>query len=159
MAHRNRVNDGRNDCVLRARTKSTLPIANNASAAVVFSAGNIDPVLSGIVAGHGRQSRAGEVIREFEVWCQGASVQTLLDLNFVITDTVRLVSSMSSIEKRDHDRAGSHLPQVKAALVQIQKVLLNLIIKRARRGGDCPAERRIIVSTVPTRRCGRNKRA
>jgi C4-dicarboxylate-specific signal transduction histidine kinase len=77
------------------------------------------------------------------------SVRNLLDLNGVITDTVRLVSSdvltRESVVTTDLD---PHLPQVSATLVQIQQVLLNLIINALdAMEGLPPSERRIIIST------------
>jgi Signal transduction histidine kinase regulating C4-dicarboxylate transport system len=77
------------------------------------------------------------------------SVHTLLNLNSVITDTVRLVSSdvlnRESIVTTELD---PHLPQVQAALVQIQQVLLNLIINALDAVEQLPpAQRRIIISS------------
>ncbi|HTG72298.1 MAG TPA: PAS domain S-box protein, partial [Terriglobia bacterium] len=135
MAHRNRV------ALMGEMTASfahelnqpLTAIANNASAARRFlERGNIDPVLlpellQQMVAD---SQRAGEVIRGIRSLVRKeTSEQTLLDLNSVITDTVRLVSSdvlnRESVVTTDLD---SHLPQVQAALVQIQQVLLNLIM-------------------------------
>jgi C4-dicarboxylate-specific signal transduction histidine kinase len=77
------------------------------------------------------------------------SVQTLLNLNSVITDTVRLVGSdILNRESVVTTELDPQLPQVNAALVQIQQVLLNLIINALDAvEGLPPAERRIIVST------------
>jgi C4-dicarboxylate-specific signal transduction histidine kinase len=77
------------------------------------------------------------------------SVQTLLNLNSVITETVRLVSSdVLNRESVVTTELDPHLPQVQAALVQIQQVLLNLIINALDAvEGLPPAERRIIIST------------
>jgi C4-dicarboxylate-specific signal transduction histidine kinase len=77
------------------------------------------------------------------------SVQTLLNLNSVITDTVRLVSSdVLNRESVVTTELDPQLPQVNAALVQIQQVLLNLIINALDAVEQLPAaERRIIVST------------
>src|SRR5467141_1427684 len=128
-------------------------IANNASAARRFlQRGNIDPVLlqqllQDMVAD---SQRAGEVIRGIRSLVRKeTSVHTLLDLNSVITETVRLVStdvlSRESVVTTDLD---PQLPQVSATLVQIQQVLLNLIINALDAvEGLPPAERRIIVST------------
>jgi two-component system sensor kinase FixL len=76
-------------------------------------------------------------------------VLTQLDLNVVITDTVRLVSSdVLSRESVVTTELDSQLPQVKAAPVQIQQVLLNLIINALDAlEGLPPADRRIIIST------------
>jgi two-component system, LuxR family, sensor kinase FixL len=78
-----------------------------------------------------------------------ASVHTLLDLNAVIIDTVRLVSSdVLSRESVVTTEMDPQLPQVSAAPVQIQQVLLNLIINALdAMEGLPPAERRIIIST------------
>jgi C4-dicarboxylate-specific signal transduction histidine kinase len=77
------------------------------------------------------------------------SEQTLLDLNSVITDTVRLVSSdilnRESVVTTDLD---PHLPQVQATLVQIQQVLLNLIMNALDAVEQLPpSERRVVIST------------
>jgi signal transduction histidine kinase len=72
-----------------------------------------------------------------------------LNLNSVITETVRLVSSdVLNRESVVTTELDPHLPQVQAALVQIQQVLLNLIINALDAvEGLPPAERRIIIST------------
>jgi len=77
------------------------------------------------------------------------SVHALLNLNSVITDTVRLVSSdVLNRESVVTTELDPHLPQVQAALVQIQQVLLNLIINSLDAVEQLPpAERRIIIST------------
>src|SRR5436190_4269224 len=128
-------------------------IANNASAARRFlERGNLDPVLlpellQQMVAD---SQRAGEVIRGIRSLVRKeTSEPTLLDLNSVITDTVRLVSSdilnRESVVTTDLDPL---LPQVHAALVQIQQVLLNLIMNALDAvEGLPPAERRIIITT------------
>ena len=94
--------------------------------------------------------RAGEVIRGIRgLVRKETSVHTLLDLNSVITDTVRLVSSdILNRESVVTTELDPHLPQVQAALVQIQQVLLNLIINALDAvEGLPPAERRIIITT------------
>jgi len=155
MAHRNRV------ALMGEMTASfahelnqpLTAIANNASAARRFlERGNMDPVLlpellHQMVAD---SQRAGEVIRGIRSLVRKeTSEQTLLDLNSVITDTVRLVSSdilnRESVVTTDLDQ---HLPQVQAALVQIQQVLLNLIINSLDAVEQLPpSERRVIIST------------
>jgi signal transduction histidine kinase len=72
-----------------------------------------------------------------------------LNLNSVITETVRLVSSdILNRESVVTTELDPHLPQAQAALVQIQQVLLNLIINALDAvEGLPPAERRIIIST------------
>src|SRR5437016_3710578 len=135
MAHRNRV------ALMGEMTASfahelnqpLTAIANNASAARRFlEHGNTDPVLlqellQDMVAD---SQRAGEVIRGIRSLVRKEpSVHTLVDLNSVITDTVRLVSSdVLNRESVVTTQLDPHLPQVQAALVQIQQVLLNLII-------------------------------
>jgi C4-dicarboxylate-specific signal transduction histidine kinase len=95
--------------------------------------------------------RAGEVIRGIRSLVRkDTNVQrTFLNLNGVIADTVRLVSSdvllRESIITTELD---PRLPEVEAALVQIQQVLLNLIINALDAVESLPpAERRIIVIT------------
>jgi PAS domain S-box-containing protein len=155
MAHRNRV------ALMGEMTASfahelnqpLTAIANNASAARRFlERGNIDPVLlqqllQDMVAD---SQRAGDVIRGVRSLVRKeTSVQTLLNLNSVITETVRLVSSdVLNRESVVTTELDPHLPQVQAALVQIQQVLLNLIINALDAvEGLPPAERRIIIST------------
>ena len=155
MAHRNRV------ALMGEMTASfahelnqpLTAIANNASAARRFlERGNLDPVLlpellQQMVAD---SQRAGEVIRGIRSLVRKeTSEQTLLDLNSVITDTVRLVSSdilnRESVVTTDLD---PHLPQVQAALVQIQQVLLNLIMNALDAVEQLPpSERRVVIST------------
>jgi PAS domain S-box-containing protein len=129
-------------------------IANNASAARRFLArGNNDPallqqLLQDMVAD---SQRAGEVIRGIRALVQKDKqiVRSTLNLNAVIADTIRLVSSdillRESVVTTEMDHS---LPAVEAAPVQIQQVLLNLIMNAL----DAievlpPAERRIIVTT------------
>ena len=155
MAHRNRV------ALMGEMTASfahelnqpLTAIANNASAARRFlEHGNTDPellrqLLQDMVAD---SQRAGEVIRGIRSLVRKeTSVQTLLNLNSVITDTVRLVSSdILNRESVVTTELDPHLPQVQAALVQIQQVLLNLIVNALDAVEQLPAaERRIIIST------------
>jgi C4-dicarboxylate-specific signal transduction histidine kinase len=129
-------------------------IANNASAARRFlERGNIDPellqqLLQDMVAD---SQRAGEVIRGIRALVQKDKhiVRSVLSLNAIIADTLRLVSSdivlRESVVTTEMDH---HLPQVEAAPVQIQQVLLNLIMNALDSVEALPpAERRIIVST------------
>jgi PAS domain S-box-containing protein len=129
-------------------------IANNASAARRFlERGNIDPellqqLLQDMVSD---SQRAGEVIRGIRALVQKDKniVRSVLNLNAVIADTLRLVSSdillRESVVTTEMDH---HLPQVEAAPVQIQQVLLNLIMNALDSVEALPpAERRIIVST------------
>jgi C4-dicarboxylate-specific signal transduction histidine kinase len=155
MAHRNRVSlMGEMTASFAHELNQPLTaIANNASAARrFFERGNLDPellqqLLQDMVAD---SQRAGEVIRGIRSLVRKEpSVHTLLDLNSVITDTVRLVSSdVLNRESVVTIELDPQLPQVNAALIQIQQVLLNLIINALDAvEGLPPAERRIIVST------------
>jgi len=155
MAHRNRVSlMGEMTASFAHELNQPLTaIANTASAARRFiERGNIDPallqqLLQDMVAD---SQRAGEVIRGIRSLVRKeTSVHTLLDLNSVITETVRLVSTdVLSRESVVTTELDPQLPQVKATLVQIQQVLLNLIINALdAMEGLPPAERRIIIST------------
>jgi len=129
-------------------------IANNASAARRFlERGNVDPLLlpqllQDMVAD---SHRAGEVIRGIRALVRKdkSVVRSVLNLNAVIADTLRLVSSdvllRESVVTTEMDH---NLPQVEAAPVQIQQVLLNLIMNSLDAVEALPpAERRIIIST------------
>jgi PAS domain S-box-containing protein len=129
-------------------------IANNASAARRFlERGNIDPVLwqqllQDMVAD---SQRAGEVIRGIRALVQKDKtvVRSTLNLNGVIADTLRLVSSdvvlRESVVVTEMDHS---LPRVEAVPVQIQQVLLNLIMNALDAvESRPPAERHIIIST------------
>jgi PAS domain S-box-containing protein len=155
MAHRNRVSlMGEMTASFAHELNQPLTaIANNASAARRFlERGNIDPallkqLLQDMVAD---SQRAGEVIRGIRSLVRKeAGVRTLLDLNAVITDAVRLVSSdVLSRESVVTTELDPQLPQVNATLVQIQQVLLNLIMNALdAMEGLPPVERRIIIST------------
>jgi PAS domain S-box-containing protein len=155
MAHRNRVSlMGEMTASFAHELNQPLTaIANNASAARRFiERGNIDPallqqLLQDMVAD---SQRAGEVIRGIRSLVRKeTSAHTLLDLNSVITETVRLVSTdVLSRESVVSTELDPQLPQVKATLVQIQQVLLNLIINALdAMEGLPPAERRIIIRT------------
>jgi PAS domain S-box-containing protein len=155
MAHRDRVSlMGEMTASFAHELNQPLTaIANNASAARRFlEHGNIDPallqqLLQDMVAD---SQRAGEVIRGIRSLVRKeTSVHTLLDLNSVITETVRLVSTdVLSRESVVTTELDPQLPQVKATLIQIQQVLLNLIINALdAMEGLPPAERRIIISS------------
>ena len=153
MAHRNRVSlMGEMTASFAHELNQPLTaIANNASAARRFlERGNIDPallqqLLHDMVAD---SQRAGEVIRGIRSLVRKETgVRTVLDLNAVITDTVRLVSSdVLSRESVVTTELDPQLPQINATLVQIQQVLLNLIMNALdAMEGLPPAERRIII--------------
>jgi PAS domain S-box-containing protein len=155
MAHRNRVSlMGEMTASFAHELNQPLTaIANNASAARRFlQRGNIDPVLlqqllQDMVAD---SQRAGEVIRGIRSLVRKeTSAHTLLNLNEVIADTVRLVSTdVLSRESVVTTELDPQLPQVSATLVQIQQILLNLIINALdAMEGLPPIERRIIIST------------
>jgi PAS domain S-box-containing protein len=156
MAHRNRVSlMGEMTASFAHELNQPLTaIANNASAARRFlERGNIDPallqqLLQDMVAD---SQRAGEVIRGIRALVRkDKNVSTsALNLNTVIADTLRLVSSdvllRESVITTEMDHS---LPQVEAAPVQIQQVVLNLIMNAL----DAvevlpPVERRIIITT------------
>lgn len=156
MAHRNRVSlMGEMTASFAHELNQPLTaIANNASAARrFFDRGNIDPsllkqLLQDMIAD---SQRAGEVIRGIRslVRKDTAVILSLLNLNAIIEDTVRLVGSdvvlRESVVSTELD---PQLPQVMAAPVQIQQVLLNLIMNALDAVEKLPpAERRIIIST------------
>jgi PAS domain S-box-containing protein len=129
-------------------------IANNASAARRFlERGNIDPVLlqqllQDMVAD---SQRAGDVIRGIRAMVQKdkSVARSMLNLNAVIADTLRLISSDILLRESAVTTEMDHnLPQVEAVPVQIQQVLLNLIMNALDAvEGLPPAERRVVVST------------
>jgi PAS domain S-box-containing protein len=155
MAHRNRVSlMGEMTASFAHELNQPLTaIANNASAARRFlERGNIDPVLlqqllQDLVAD---SHRAGEVVHGIRSLVRkDTSVHTLLDLNSVITDTVRLVSSdVLNRESVITTELEPRLPQINGALVQMQQILLNLIINALDAVAELPpVERRIVIST------------
>jgi two-component system, LuxR family, sensor kinase FixL len=156
MAHLNRVAlmGEMTASVAHELNQPLTAIANNAAAARRFlERGNIDPallqqLLQDMVAD---SQRAGEVIRGIRALVRKDKgvVRSVLNLNAVIADTLRLVSSdvllRESVVTTEMDH---NLPQVEAAPVQIQQVLLNLIMNALDAVAALPpAERRIIVTT------------
>jgi two-component system sensor kinase FixL len=129
-------------------------IANNASAARRFlERGKIDPallqqLLQDMVSD---SQRAGDVIRGIRALVQKDKqiVRSVLNLNAVIADTLRLVSSDIALRESVVATEMDHsLPQVEAAPVQIQQVLLNLIMNALDAvEGLPPTKRRIVVTT------------
>ncbi len=156
MAHRNRVSlMGEMTASFAHELNQPLTaIANNASAARRFvERGNPDPELfKQLLQDMAADShRAGEVIRGIRslVRKEATVEHTLVDLNAVITETVTLVrTDVLSRESVVATELDPELPQVKAALVQIQQVLLNLIMNALDAGEVLPpAQRRIVIST------------
>jgi PAS domain S-box-containing protein len=156
MAHRNRVSImGEMTASFAHELNQPLTaIANNASAARRFlEHGNIDPtllkqLLQDMVAD---SQRAGEVMRGMrQLVRKDAKVEhTVVDLNTVIADTVRLVNTdVLSRESVLTTELDPHLPRVSAALVQIQQVLLNLIMNALDAVEQFPpSERRVVIKT------------
>jgi PAS domain S-box-containing protein len=128
-------------------------IANNAAAARrFFDRGQIDPVILKQLLGDiaAASHRAGEVINMIRGMARkGKSTLGLLNLNALIRDTLRLVHSDILIRETsvvtDLD---PRLPDVEAAPVEIQQVLLNLIMNALDAVSALPpAQRRIIITT------------
>ncbi len=157
MAHLNRVAlmGEMTASVAHELNQPLTAIANNASAARRFlERGNIDLVLlqqllQDMVAD---SQRAGEVIRGIRALVRkGKTVRHEVNLNTVIADTLRLVRTdvvmreSTVVTELDHN-----LPQVEAAPVQIQQVMLNLIMNALDAVASLPpSERRIVIHTVP----------
>ena len=155
MAHRNRVSlmGEMTASFAHELTQPLTALANNASAARrFFQQGNIDvallqQLLEEMVAD---SQRAGNVIHGIRSLVRKErGVRAPLNLNAVITDTVRLVRpdvlSRESVVTTELD---PQLPQVSAALVEIQQVLLNLIINALDAMEKLPRrERHVIIST------------
>jgi PAS domain S-box-containing protein len=128
-------------------------IANNAAAARrFFDRGQIDPAILKQLLGDiaAASHRAGEVINGIRGMARkGKSTRSPINLNAVIADTLRLVHSDILIrETAVVTEFDSRLPDVEAAPIQIQQVLLNLIMNAL--DAVCalpPAQRRIIIST------------
>jgi PAS domain S-box-containing protein len=155
MAHRNRVSlMGEMTASFAHELNQPLAaIANNAAAARRFiERGKIDPallqeILQALIAD---SRRAGEVIQGIRnLVRKDTSVHTRLNLNAIIEDTVRLVGTdILSRESVVTTELDPQLPQVNAAPVQIQQILLNLIMNALDASeGLKPSERRINIKT------------
>jgi PAS domain S-box-containing protein len=155
MAHRNRVSlMGEMTASFAHELNQPLAaIANNAAAARRFiERGKIDPallqeILQALIAD---SRRAGEVIQGIRnLVRKDTSVHTRLNLNAIIEDTVRLVGTdILSRESVVTTELDPQLPQVNAAPVQIQQILLNLIMNALDASeGLKPGERRINIKT------------
>src|SRR4051812_22458725 len=161
MAHRNRV------LLMGEMTASfahelnqpLAAIANTAAAARrFFERGKLEPaLLQDLLQDLVNDSqRAGEVIRGIRSLVRKeTAVPTRLNLNTVISDTVRLVSSdILNRETVVQTEMDPDLPDVSAALVQVQQVLLNLIVNALDAMESFPPlERRIVITT----RTGKDK--
>ena len=155
MAHLNRVSlmGEMTASVAHELNQPLTAIANNAAAARRFlERGNIDPALLRQLLQDmvDDSQRASEVIRGIRSLVRKEkSVRSLLNLNAVIADTVRLVGSDVALRDSVISTEMDHnLPQVEAAHVQIQQVLLNLVMNALDAVEHLPpSERRIIIST------------
>ena len=155
MAHRNRVSlMGEMTASFAHELNQPLAaIANNAAAGrKVLERGNADLEFIGQLFADmtADGQRAIEVIRGIRALVRKEkSARGLLDLNAVITDTVRLVGTdVMRRETTITTELDLNLPQVEAAPIQIQQVLLNLITNALDAVEPLPpSERRIIIST------------
>ncbi len=155
MAHLNRVAlmGEMTASVAHELNQPLTAISNNASAARRFlQRDDFDPVLLkqlllDIVAD---SQRAGEVIRGIRrLVRKEKSVHARVDLNDVITNTIRLVGSDAVLrESVIATELEDNLPNVEAVPVQIQQVLLNLIMNALDAvQGRPPSERRVLIGT------------
>jgi C4-dicarboxylate-specific signal transduction histidine kinase len=156
MAHRNRVSlMGEMTASFAHEINQPLTaIANNASAARRFlDRGNVDmamlrELLQALAAD---SKRAGDVVQGIRslVRKDTTTAQARLNLNSLINDTVRLVSTdLLTRESVVSSELDPTLPEVNASPVQIQQILLNLITNALDAIESLPPqERRIIVST------------
>ena len=95
----------------------------------------------------------------FARWCRRTSiVRSVLNLNAVIADTIRLVSSDIVLRESAVTTEMDHsLPQVEAAPVQIQQVLLNLIMNALDCGGSVSARPNAASLSAPVRSNGEDR--
>ena len=155
MAHLNRVAlmGEMTASVAHELNQPLTAIANNASAARRFlERGIIDPallreLLQDMVSD---SQRAGEVVRGIRRMVRKEkSVRSVLNLNAIIADTLRLLGSdivlreSVVLSEMDHN-----LPPVEAVPVQMQQVFLNLIMNSLDAVEALPpAQRRVIITT------------
>jgi signal transduction histidine kinase len=114
--------------------------------------GEIQAVLDDIVAD---DQRAAEVIRRIRALLRkGQPRKDLVDLNEIVRETIRLVSSDALL--RGASIAAdlpADLPKIRADGIQLQQVLLNLLVNGLHAITDAPAHRRrIVVRTASTDR-------
>ena len=155
VAHRNRVSlMGEMTASFAHELNQPLAaIANNAAAGRrVLERGNVDLEFIGELFNDmtADGQRAIEVIKGIRALVRKEkSARGFLDLNAVISDTVRLVGTdMMRRETTVTTELDSALPQIEAAPVQIQQVLLNLITNALDAVEPLPpSERRIIIRT------------
>src|SRR4051794_22551963 len=130
-------------------------LANNAAAGLRFLERDaLDPLvlrelLEDMIAD---SRRARDVVRGIRALAvKDKSGRSNLNLNALIADTLRLVGT--DITMRDtsvRTELDEHLPEVEAAPVQIQQVLLNLIMNALDALESVPSSRRrIVISTWP----------
>ena len=112
--------------------------------------GELRHVLSDIVAD---ARRAGEVIRGIQNMVKkGSSARQRLNLNNLVTDTVRLVIPNAMLHSCDLEiLLEPNLPDIEADPIQMQQVLLNLVINALDAIQDAPVGRRkVLVATERT---------
>jgi C4-dicarboxylate-specific signal transduction histidine kinase len=129
-------------------------LSNNASAGLRFlERGNVEPAfLREIFEDMVHDTRrAREVIRGVRAMARKdkSAARTALDLNALIADTLRLVSTdIAMRESVVRTELDENLPQVEAAPVQMQQVMINLIMNALDATESVsPRERRIVINT------------
>ena len=129
-------------------------LSNNASAGLRFlERGHVDPAfLREIFEDMVHDTRrAREVIRGVRAMARKdkGAARAVLDLNALIADTLRLVSTdIAMRESVVRTELDENLPQVEAAPVQMQQVMINLIMNALDATESVSArERRILINT------------